>query len=363
MNNRNLCAIQVVSACLSMSCAGPVWAADMAPMSMTGSIDNRYAIFLDLKSSGNKVSGSYKYSTSKSSLTLDGTISGAKVVASEKDDKGQVTGTFNGTIVAGKRFFGSWTDSKKTKTLPFIVAVESNPSALDGGKDGIVITHTTKKIAKNKRDGETPEPAVVTIPVVAQKLLPVTIGPKVQKVLSTKNAFEQSPEEMAKEIKDGDFWLSEVDYTINYNKNYLVDADFNRNGCGAYPDGSTSHVLVDLKTGKQVKANDAFNAASIPQLRKLLKARMEKEVQESFKEFEKSPEELTDLKDQLKAPFVPSQALLDNFTVSDKGLTFTQNWSFPHVIQALQPDGLYFFSFAELKTMLNPNGPLGQFAK
>lgn len=362
MKKTSLRAIQVLSVSLALGCATSARAADVAPMSMVGSIDSRYAITLDLKSISNKVTGSYKYATSKSSLNLVGTINGVKVVVDEKDSKGQVTGTFNGTLLVGKRFFGTWTDSKKTKSMPFIVAVEANAEALDGGKDGIVITHSTKKFPK-KRAGENPEPAVVTIPVVAEKLLPATIGPKVQKVLSTKNALGQTPEEMAKELREGDFWLSEVDYTINYNKNYLVDAAFNRNGCGAYPDGETKHVLVDLKTGKQVKANDAFNAASIPQLRKLLKAKMEKEVQDTFKEFEKSPEELTDVKERLKGPYVPSQKLLDNFTVSDKGLMFAQDWEFPHVIQALQPDGQYFFTFAELKPLINVNGPLGRFVK
>jgi hypothetical protein len=39
---------------------------------------------------------------------------------------------------------------------------------------------------------------------------------------------------------------------------------------------------------------------------------------------------------------------LDDFAVSDKGVTFLYDAGFPHVIRALQPNGEYFFSFAEL---------------
>jgi hypothetical protein len=166
---------------------------------------------------------------------------------------------------------------------------------------------------------------------------------------------------MESEIRNGEFWLEEVDYAVNYNKNFLVDADFMRNGCGAYPDGSTYHVLVDLKNGAQVNARTAFNSSALPELKNLLKARMEKEVQKAFKEFANRPDELGALKDQLQGPFNPSNDLLNNFTVSDKGLTFSQDWGFPHVVQALQPDGKYFFSYTELKSIINANGPLGQF--
>jgi|AGTN01.2.fsa_nt_gi hypothetical protein len=329
-------------------------------VSMSGSIDNRFAIDMNLTITGNKVSGTYKYSTSKSPLSLDGTIDGGTLIRATEKDKGKVTGSFSGRLVGDKRLVGAWCNPKKTKFMPLIVASATVPNALDNGKDGIIITHQTKKIAKPK--GSMPsDSAIVTFPIVSEKFLAGSVGPKVQHVISTKNVLDESPDEMAAAIKGGDLWLNEVDYTVNYNKNYLLDADFSRDGCGAYPDGSTYHVLVDLKSGNQIKAANAFNKASLPKLKELLKAKMTQEIKDSFKEFGDSPEELGALKEQFPQTVNVPQELLDNFTVSDNGLTFNHDWGFPHVCEALQPEGKYTFTYNELKAIIDHNGPLGQF--
>lgn len=337
----------------------------MNTLDHTGSIDNRYAIVMQLKTENGKVSGSYRYAKSKTSLILDGTVDGTgKVQVKEKDSSGKITGAFTGKLVPGKRFVGTWADAKKAKTLPFLAAVDGTSNALDYGIDGIIITQQVQKVPKPKRDGQQQEPAIITVPIVAQKFLPETVGPKIQKLLSTKNVLKQSPEEMIATIRGGDLWLEDVNYTINYNKNGLVDADFAINGCGAYPDGSISHILIDLKTASAVTAKNAFITSSLPKLKSLIKAKMQSEVSSTLKEFEKSPEELESLKEQFaEKPVAVSDDVINNFSVSDKGLTFTHDWNFPHVVQALEPDGKYFFSFADLKPFILTTGPLGQFVR
>jgi hypothetical protein len=52
---------------------------------------------------------------------------------------------------------------------------------------------------------------------------------------------------------------------------------------------------------------------------------------------------------------------LDEFSVSDKGVTFLYDAEFPHVIRGLQPDGEYFFNYAELRPYIQTGGPLGVF--
>jgi hypothetical protein len=278
----------------------------------------------------------------------------------EKDPKGKLTGSFSGRLIDDKRFVGTWSNPKKTKFMHCIVVSPTVANALDNGKDGVIVTQQTKKIAKP--EGHQPEgTAIITYPIVAQKFLPKDIGPKVQKVLSTKNVLDESPEEMIANIKGGDLWLNEVDYNVNYNKNYLVDVDFTRNGCGAYPDGSTCHALVDLKTGNQILAKNAFVKSAIPKLREMIQSRMIKTAKTTLQEVSNNPEDLTSVKGQLPSPITVPQQTLDNFSVSDDGLTFTHDWGFPHVCEALEPDGNYFFPFSELKTIIDKDGPLGQF--
>ena len=54
---------------------------------------------------------------------------------------------------------------------------------------------------------------------------------------------------------------------------------------------------------------------------------------------------------------------LDDFSISDKGITFQYDYGFAHAIQALQPDGTYFFTFAQLKPYIKKTGVFGQFVK
>jgi hypothetical protein len=47
---------------------------------------------------------------------------------------------------------------------------------------------------------------------------------------------------------------------------------------------------------------------------------------------------------------------LDDFSISGKGITFLYDAGFPHVIQAYQPMGRYFFSYPELGPHLKRTG-------
>jgi hypothetical protein len=52
---------------------------------------------------------------------------------------------------------------------------------------------------------------------------------------------------------------------------------------------------------------------------------------------------------------------LDDFSVGARGITFLYDAGYPHVIQAFEPEGRYFFSYAELKCHIKRDGILGQF--
>jgi hypothetical protein len=54
---------------------------------------------------------------------------------------------------------------------------------------------------------------------------------------------------------------------------------------------------------------------------------------------------------------------LDEFVVGDGGVTFLYDAGFPHAIQAAQPEGRYFFSYARLSKFIKGDGPLGMFVK
>ncbi|MDQ5843724.1 MAG: hypothetical protein M3539_00320, partial [Acidobacteriota bacterium] len=52
---------------------------------------------------------------------------------------------------------------------------------------------------------------------------------------------------------------------------------------------------------------------------------------------------------------------LNEFSVGAQGITFLYDAGYPHAIQAFEPNGKYFFRYAELKSFIKPDGLLGQF--
>ena len=53
----------------------------------------------------------------------------------------------------------------------------------------------------------------------------------------------------------------------------------------------------------------------------------------------------------------------NEFSVSDKGATILYDAGFPHVIQALEPEGRYFFTWTQLKPFIRPDGLLARFVR
>jgi hypothetical protein len=156
-----------------------------------------------------------------------------------------------------------------------------------------------------------------------------------------------------------DTWLSEFDYKVNYNRNFILDITFMQDGVAAYPDTHTKHFAINLRDGELIKAADAFNSSSLSELAMLVDKKLQTENQETIRDSGDDRETAKDLLKDLK--FEASN--LDEFSISDKGITFLYDAEFPHVVQAFQPAGEYFFSFAELKSYIKRDGPLGVFVR
>jgi hypothetical protein len=209
----------------------------------------------------------------------------------------------------------------------------------------------TKEFPNSKR-------AVVRYPLVKG----LDNGPvlrKVQLLLSVKNAFDST-------IKDyrEDTWLSEFDYKVGYNRNFLLDLTFWQDGVGAYPDTQTKHYLVDLKSGEVIKAGDAFLPDQLPKLITMVDGKLQAEIRTIIRGLSNDKDTNAEEKESLKSSFDElrfKEEDLNDFSVSDRGITFLFDAGFPHVIEALEPKGRYFFSFAQLQPYLRSDGPLAVF--
>ena len=244
------------------------------------------------------------------------------------------------------------------------LATASNTYASQAGSAGVVHNQDHAIIQRRrvvlvrsaKRSGPHKRRAVVVYPVVSGLGAPVL--QRVRAVLDFKNIFDYSLQEYRE-----DTWLDEFGYVVNYNRNYLFDITFSQSGSGAYPDDQRKHFLINLNDGRVIKASDVFLKDKLAPLSALVNRKLQSELQQilkSLRESNSDPED-TRIASEAQEPLEYKVEDLDEFSVGAKGITFLYDAGYPHVIQAFEPEGRYFFSYSELKPYIKRDGPLGQF--
>jgi hypothetical protein len=199
--------------------------------------------------------------------------------------------------------------------------------------------------------------AIVVYPVVSG-LSDAAVLRRVRSALDIKNAFGSTLADYR-----GDAWLSEFGYKVNHNADYLLDITFTQNGVGAYPDDQEKHLLISLRDGSVVKAADVFEASKLDALAQLVDRELQREIAKIEME---NLTGVTDV-DERKSINDAYENLrfgrdnLDEFSVSNSGVTFLYDAGFPHVIKALEPHGRYFFGYKTLKGYIRRDGLLAKF--
>ncbi|MGI8554895.1 MAG: hypothetical protein ACR2LT_00845 [Pyrinomonadaceae bacterium] len=219
----------------------------------------------------------------------------------------------------------------------------------------VVITPKKVTYKRPKPESEYKKSFVVTRPKVKAST------PALSRKIETAISYEKNNVlNIRDEINDAQ-WLDEANYEVNYNKNGILDITLIAAGSGAYPSGFSKTIVVNEKTGNRVLSSDVFtNLAGLAakarksQLAEIKKARADYKKNPDSADFDGS-EYFDDAK------FTTEE--LKNFSVSDKGVTFLYDYEFPHVVQELQPDGRYFFSWTELKPFIRRGGLLEQFIR
>ena len=224
-------------------------------------------------------------------------------------------------------------------------------------KRKVVIVRTGKFV----RDFPSRKRAVISYPFIRSGASNAAALRKVRALLQIKNIFDTSLAEYRAST-----WLDEFDYQVNYNKNFILDIAFTQNGMGAYPDGQTRNFVINLKTGEVIKARDVFKADALTTLAEMVDRKLQAENQQTLKELEQDSSVSAEDRNYYREQYAPLKFQiknLDDFSINDKGITFSYDAGFPHVIQALEPNGQYFFSYAELRSFIKPEGQFGIFVR
>ena len=115
------------------------------------------------------------------------------------------------------------------------------------------------------------------------------------------------------------------------------------------------------KTGKQLRPADVFT--NLGGLAAKVKKAQQAEMKNATEEYKKDPDAADfDASEYFReADFTVKN--LNEFTVGDRGVTFIYDYGFPHVALALQPEGRFFYSWAELKPFVRRDGLFGRFVR
>lgn len=216
--------------------------------------------------------------------------------------------------------------------------------------DKVIYQRTGKDVPDHKKSFE------INYPKVSGMYDP-TVKKNLEATLDYWKIFEMNLEEELGEF----YGVDSADYEIGYNKNWILSIKLNMDVSGAYPSTMTKNLVVNLKNGKRVFYPDVFT--NMKQL--LLKVDTAKTANEkkAVAELKKdNAEDARALQDMLKNKNY-QVGKLDEFSVSDKGVTFHYDYGFPHVVQALAPDGDYFFKWSELKPFIKRDGLLAKFIR
>jgi hypothetical protein len=154
-------------------------------------------------------------------------------------------------------------------------------------------------------------------------------------------------------------WLEEADYKVDYNARGILVITLSMNGTGAYPDGTSKTVAVNLKTGNRITPAEAFT--NIDGIVGLIRKKQKSEIDAAIVELRKDPNANETDPAQLFAEEQFTAEDLKHFAIDNKGVMFIYDYGFPHVIEALEPEGRYKFTWSEIATYVKPSGPLAQF--
>lgn len=227
---------------------------------------------------------------------------------------------------------------------------------------GSAVFGQSVKITPRKVTYKRPKPMMdfkkefsVTYPKVSGVSRPLAL--KIEKTISYATVLNFRVKDELGEYQ----WLDEATYDVEYNKRGILGIYLSLEGTGAYTSSFGKNVVVDLRTGNRAMPASVF--VNLDRLVTLCRKRQEEEMKAALENIEKEePTFLESAKESFKfTDFKPGN--LDWFLIDDEGVTFVYDYGFPHIALALEPDGRFFFGWAEIKPFIKRTGLLGKFIR
>jgi hypothetical protein len=190
------------------------------------------------------------------------------------------------------------------------------------------------------------------------------VSAKVQKVYLLQTINDFTPEEAQnwlQEYERGTLPMQgltgfEVDTT--YNGHCILGISYLIEWMGAYPSSHRGYVNYNLKTGDTLLMQDVVADGKMHALFQLCNQKLKQNIDDNRKQLV-AGDGLEDAEWHIKEyPPMFTTDNINNFYISNEGVTFRYEFDFPHVMQGMEPDGEISVSKDELRSLLNTNGPL-----
>ncbi|HEX6284642.1 MAG TPA: RsiV family protein, partial [Pyrinomonadaceae bacterium] len=329
-----------------------------------GSIGSSLDLQMKLVRSGDQLSGSYFYQRIGTRINLRGKIeTDGQFVLDEFDQAGKQTGVFRGlwTVDAQTgmiRLAGNWSKPPGEKGSDKMTAfsVHEEPIALTGDAELVSkqIKETNKKLMYEVA-AQYPQLTGGNNPNF-EKFNQLVRSSVTKKVAEFKK--EMAPEEGEEPRPEGSMGSDlSIGYEVALAQDDLVSVQFDVGSYyqgAAHPNSYTNAINYDLKNGKQLNLGDLFKPGS-----KYLQAIATYAIADLKKQSKEKGNSLPD--DLIESGAGPSAKNYQSWTITKKGLGINFD---PYQVGPYAA-GAHFVlvPYSNLKDLINPEGPLAQFAK
>jgi len=241
------------------------------------------------------------------------------------------------------------------------ISTSCSPVA-DGGSGQVIITAFEVQYERHPSldEGEHKRIVTVTYPKVAAGS--AAQSKRIEEALH----FGQLGLDLDEELHEST-WLEEAGFTVNSQMHGLLSVTLWAEGSGAYPSTLRKNVLVDTRTGRRLRPDSLF--INLQELVKKIRAQQRHEIQQTLAELRPDPASELDadtvdaIQERIAEAGSFTEENLADFKLEDLGISFHFDYGFPHAIQALQPDGMFFLSWQELAPYVNREDVLAKFIK
>jgi hypothetical protein len=330
---------------------------------MKGTIGGNIAITMDLIKDDTAFSGNYYYDKVGLPLSVDGKLAdGNSIELREMNEKYEETGSFSGEFTAEDVFEGTWTNPKKTKSLPFkLTETKEGVAGITFEDHRQENCRNRDKNLKNVKPEDEQWFTDTMCSYIDLRLIKVATGDAavshaINEAIVDEVAVGEKDYENIKAYMNSindvaeDEYLSLEQYcgVVTNDRNVLcISVGAFEFAGGAHPNSWVGYLNFDLRTGKALKLADLLVPGGKAKLDRIGERLFLGENSEADGE-------------PLEWDFEPGNFKLnENFAISTGGLLFTFNpyEIGPYVMGAPQ----VFIPYKEMDALINKNGLLGQF--